>query len=93
MTEIQYKIGEKEYSASHPIKTTMFLERCRLLHFAADILLAYKIDDNFREGVDDQIGPFISNFTISGILLANSLNNVLDEWLDSGWFEPHELGE
>lgn len=89
---IKYKIGNKEYEASHRIDTTVFLDRCRILHFAADMIVAYREDEKFRSQVD-AIVRMGASFEVKSMLLGGSLQNILDQWLENGWYEPQELGE
>lgn len=84
---LTYNIGGKERKASARINTTLFLEMCRLMHFASDLVMAYKRDEEFRQHVD-KIDDRMS-FEAASMFLAGSLLNITQEWLGD-WIEPHE---
>ena len=86
-----YEIGGKEYDGRERIKTTMFLEICRISRIAADMLIAYKTQENFRDGVDRVI-DCIQPPEAASMFLAVQLKDVVCKLLE-GWFQQNELGE
>ena len=86
-----YIIGGNEYEGKQHIETTMFLEICRISHIAADLLIAYKTQDKFRESVDGIIDSLRPTGAAS-LFLAVQLKDAVCGLLD-GWFQPNELGE